>query len=66
MTAEGFLKPCLNFGIGLDVKNLLRSGFEDEKILTEIKKIIYNKSREHFFNKKNKFEDKRKMYQVGG
>ena len=52
--------------IGLDVKNLLRSGVDDEKILSEIKKIIYNKPREHFFNKKNKFEDKRKMYQVGG
>ena len=66
LTAEGFLKPCLNFVIGLDVKNLLRSGVDDEKILSEIKKIIYNKPREHFFNKKNKFEDKRKMYQVGG
>lgn len=66
LTAEGFLKPCLNFGIGLDVKNLLRSGVDDEKILSEIKKIIYNKPREHFFNKKNKFVDGRKMYQVGG
>ena len=48
----GFLKPCLNFGIGLDVKKLLRNGVEDEKILKEIEKVIYNKPREHNFEKK--------------
>ena len=30
LTAEGFLKPCLNFSIGLDVKNLLRNNFDEE------------------------------------
>ena len=66
LTEEGFLKPCLNFGIGLDVKNLLRSGVDDEKIFTAIERTIYYKPREHFFNLKNNLCDERKMYQVGG
>lgn len=66
LTAEGFLKPCLNFGIGLDVKNLLRSNCSDEKIFSAIEQTIYNKPREHLFNQKNNLRDERKMYQVGG
>ena len=64
LTAEGFLKPCLNFSTGLDVKNLLRNNFGEEKILREIEKIIYNKPLEHNFEKS--FGDARKMYQIGG
>ena len=66
LTAEGFLKPCLNFGTGLDVKNLLRSNCNDEEIFSAIEQTIYNKPREHLFNKKNNLRDGRKMYQVGG
>lgn len=51
LTAEGFLKPCLNFSTGLDVKNLLRNDLSEEKILREIEKIIYNKPLEHNFEK---------------
>lgn len=62
LTAEGFLKSCLSFDTGLDVKNLLRSGTNDEKILEKVRETIYNKPREHFFKDKTKFQ----MYQVGG
>lgn len=63
LTAEGFLKPCLNFPEGLDVKNLLRNNFDDEKIFLAIEKIIYNKPRENNFEKI--FEEKN-MNQIGG
>ena len=66
LTAEGFLKPCLNFGTGLDVKSLLRSNCTDKEILSKIHQTIYNKPREHLFNLKNHLNDNRKMYQVGG
>ncbi|MBQ7630352.1 MAG: GTP 3',8-cyclase MoaA [Selenomonadaceae bacterium] len=66
LTAEGFLKPCLNFGIGLDVKNLLRSNVGDEKILQAIEQTIFKKPREHFFNRVNELRDGRLMNQVGG
>lgn len=66
LTAEGFLKPCLHFGTGLDVKELLRSGVDDENILQAVEQTIYLKPREHFFNRVNELRDERKMYQVGG
>lgn len=66
LTAEGFLKPCLNFGTGLDVRKILRSGCSDEEIFSAIGQTIYNKPREHLFNRQNFQRDDRKMYQVGG
>ena len=62
LTAEGFLKTCLSFDTGLDVKNLLRSGENDDKILEKIREAIYRKPKEHFFDGATKFQ----MYQVGG
>jgi len=66
LTAEGFLKTCLSFNSGLDVKNLLRSGENDEKILEKIRETIFFKPKEHFFDGDKKFRDSRQMYQVGG
>lgn len=63
LTAEGFLKPCLNFSTGLDVKYLLRNNFSDEKIFSSIKKIIFEKPREHNFEK---IFEKKNMNQIGG
>lgn len=62
LTAEGFLKTCLSFDTGLDVKILLRSGVDDDKLLEKIREAIYRKPREHFFEGATKFQ----MYQVGG
>lgn len=62
LTAEGFLKTCLSSDTGLDVKNLLRSSANDDKILEKIREAIYYKPREHFFDGATKFQ----MYQVGG
>ena len=62
LTAAGFLKTCLSFDAGLDVKNLLRSGVGDEELSQKIRETIYNKPREHFFYGETKFQ----MYQVGG
>ena len=62
LTAAGFLKPCLSFDDGLDVKNLLRGGVDDEQIFDAIHETIYLKPREHFFDTTTKFQ----MYQVGG
>lgn len=62
LTAEGFLKTCLSFDTGLEVKNLLRSGIDDEKLLEKVREAIYHKPQEHFFYGTTKFQ----MYQVGG
>ena len=67
LTAEGFLKLCLNFGVGLDLRKLLRGGATDAEIYAAIERAILEKPREHLFNNSaNKNFDSRKMYQVGG
>lgn len=62
LMAEGFLKTCLSFDAGLDVKNLLRSNVGDAELTEKIRETIYRKPREHFFCGATKFQ----MYQVGG
>ena len=62
LTAAGFLKTCLSFDAGLDVKNLLRSNVDDDELAAKIRATIYRKPREHFFGDETKFQ----MYQVGG
>ena len=62
LTAEGFLKTCLSFDAGLDVKKFLRAGVDDEELAKKIRDAIYLKPREHFFDGATKFQ----MYQVGG
>ena len=62
LTAEGFLKTCLSFDTGLDIKKLLRAGVGDEELSEKIYETIYRKPREHSFEGTTKFQ----MYQVGG
>lgn len=62
LTAEGFLKTCLSFDAGLDVKKFLREGVDDKELTKKISDAIYLKPREHFFEGATKFQ----MYQVGG
>ena len=66
LTAEGFLKTCLSFDAGLDVKKLLRAGVDDEELTKKIRETIYRKPKEHFFKGAAEFRDSRQMYQVGG
>ena len=60
LTAAGFLKTCLSFDAGLDVKTLLRAG--DAELAEKIRATIYQKPAEHFFDGVTKFQ----MYQIGG
>ncbi len=66
LTAEGFLKACLCYDTGVDVKKLLRSGASDEELLTVIRETIYRKPLEHSFERSSAARDARQMYQVGG
>ena len=67
LTAEGFLKLCLNAKTGLDIRQLLRSGIRDDNLRLAIYQAIYHKPAEHFFlDKHNEARDSRAMVQVGG
>ena len=66
LTCEGFLKACLQYSIGTDLRALLRSGKSDEEILDAIKDTIYNKPEEHNFNLIIEKEEQKGMSQIGG
>lgn len=66
LTCEGFLKACLQYSIGTDLRELLRSGKSDEEILEAIKNTIYNKPEEHSFNLIIEKEEQKGMSQIGG
>ncbi|SHK71292.1 cyclic pyranopterin phosphate synthase [Selenomonas ruminantium] len=67
LTAEGFLKLCLNQKTGLDLRALLRNGISDENLKLALRQAIYRKPAEHLFtDRENTARDSRAMYQVGG
>lgn len=69
LTCEGFLKACLQYDIGTDLKKMIRNGSSDDEILEAIKSTIYNKPESHNFkiikNEEEKVEQ-RGMSQIGG
>ena len=67
MTAEGFLKACLQYQTGTDLKGLMRSGCTDEELTEAIQKVIWEKPVSHHFTSAEVDEDEvRLMSQIGG
>lgn len=66
LTSEGFLKQCLHFNYGIDLRILLRSGASEAEILNVIKDNIYNKPEKHLFMKKSEDKELKFMNQIGG
>ena len=67
VTPEGFLKLCLHWNDGLNLKGLLRAGVSDELIKEKIKLAIDSKPDRHKMEKKDDENfDKRYMNEIGG
>ncbi|WP_286910796.1 GTP 3',8-cyclase MoaA [Clostridium sp. UBA1652] len=66
VTSEGFLKQCLHWNYGIDLKTLIRNGMNDEQLLEIIRDKIYNKPIKHSFGKEEKDKDNRFMNEIGG
>ena len=66
LTSEGFLKECLHFNYGIDLKALIRKGATEEEIKLAIEKAIFEKPEKHVFLEKNKDKDLKFMNQIGG
>lgn len=68
LTSNGFLKTCLQYSEGQNLKSLIRSGKNDEEIIEIIKKTIYNKPRENRFLEADYYEnfEQNIMSQIGG
>ena len=65
LTADGFLKLCLQYSNGTDLRRLLRSGADDEEIKQIIEQTVRYKPPSHRFGD-DSGSDKRRMVQIGG
>jgi GTP 3',8-cyclase len=66
LTAGGFLKQCLHWDRGIDLKAVLRDCKEDKEIEQAIRHMIYGKPLKHSFNDEFDKGDRRRMSQIGG
>ena len=67
LTSTGYLKGCLQFQNGVDLKVLLRNGASDEILKNALQKAIFEKPAGHNFQeKKNGREESHIMSQIGG
>ena len=68
MTADGFLKPCLQYETGMDLRTLLRDGVSDAELKAQIETIITQKPKCHHFGEMNEPEqtEHRGMSEIGG
>jgi cyclic pyranopterin phosphate synthase len=68
ITADGFLKPCLCYGTGIDLKSLIKNGINEKELIDAIRKGILSKQEKHEFNKEKKSSniEIKKMSQIGG
>ena len=66
LTAEGYLKLCLQFSCGVDLKKPMRSGCTDEALMCIIREAVNEKPKEHNMGAVRGDEEQRKMVQIGG
>lgn len=66
LTPEGFLKQCLHFNYGIDLKKLIRSGVSDKDLSLAIHNSIFDKPEKHLFMQKSKDKELKFMNQIGG
>lgn len=67
LTAQGYLKTCLQYDIGVDLKKLLRDGAEDEKLRKAIEEAICQKPIGHQFGSAlEEHAESHMMAQIGG
>lgn len=66
LTADGFLKLCLNHTAGLDVRALLRGGASDDELQAALAGAIAAKPARHGFFENVGDREARRMNEIGG
>ncbi|MBQ7201041.1 MAG: GTP 3',8-cyclase MoaA [Eubacterium sp.] len=70
LTSQGFLKNCLCYGTGEDMRKILRSGLEGEALRDElragIRRCILSKPEAHAFLQREKISEDKSMSMIGG
>ena len=64
LTPDGYLKPCLLSKDEFSLREALRSGISDDKLLEQIKQIVWNKPQQHHLQMGQTAE--RAMSRIGG
>ena len=67
LTSEGFMKGCLQYQKGTDLRGLMRGGCMDSELKKAIYQVIWNKPVSHnFYQTKTEQDEIRGMSQIGG
>lgn len=66
LTADGYLKLCLNHSAGVDLRALLRGGADDGALTEALSRAILQKPRRHGFEEEAADRELRRMNQIGG
>ncbi len=67
LTCTGYLKTCLQYEIGADLRELIRQGASDSMLEAAIRQAVLKKPLEHAFLQKDiVFEEHAKMASIGG
>lgn len=72
LTSDGFLKTCLQYNCGVDLRNILRTSGKkvDIKLEQAIKEALDKKPKEHHFEnvglQRDSEDEHKKMFQIGG
>lgn len=67
VTAEGYLKTCLQYDVGEDLFPLLREGGKEDEVEAQIIKAIHKKPKAHEFLEKHlESSEQKSMSQIGG
>lgn len=68
LTSDGYLKNCLQYSDGINLKEKMNSGITDEELKKVIYETILQKPKGHEFDKaeKNNGLEERRMSQIGG
>ena len=67
LTATGFLKTCLQYETGVNLKTLLESGADGAALRSAVEGAVFAKPACHHFSAPGTAEDEgRSMYQIGG
>lgn len=67
LTAQGYLKTCLQYDVGVDLRNLLRGDASDEEIQCAVQEAILRKPLSHQFGEQpEEHGELHMMSQIGG
>jgi len=66
LTSDGYLKGCLCFANGIDLKDMIRNNGSDDEIRDAIIATVEGKPAAHCFETPEKITEKRSMQTVGG